>query len=524
MDASPDARPVFERAGRREWFGLLVLAVPTLLINFDLSVLYLAVPHLTAALEPSSTQQLWILDIYGFMVAGFLITMGRLGDRIGRRKLLLIGSAVFGIASAVAAYSTSAEMLLVARVVLGIAGASLAPCTLALIKTMFTNPKQRGVAVSIWMGCFMGGAVIGPIVGGILLTNFWWGSVFLLAVPVMVAVLIVAPILLPEAKDPAAERLDLFSVALSLAAVLPFVYGIKQLASAGWQPLSLVLAVAGVAFGAAFIVRQRKIANPLLDLSLFGDRTFRGSFVLSLLGGALSGGTMLLVNLYLQLVNGYSPLKAGLWLVPTAVVMLVTIGISQGLAQKIRPAYVMSGGMVISAIGYLVLTQLDSTGGLALVVVGWGLAIVGLGPAAALGYDMILSSAPPEKIGSASGTVETGGQVGAAMGIALLGSLGTFVYGSQIEVSSAVPGQAADVARDSLAGAVAVAERLPAAISGELVGSARAAFTSGLQWVAVLGAVVFLGMAAYAVRALAHVPPTAQTESVEADDVPTSAH
>ncbi len=524
MDTDTDVRSVQHRAGRREWFGLFILAVPTLLVNFDLSVLYLAVPKLTAALDPSSTQQLWILDIYGFMVAGFLITMGRLGDRIGRKRLLLIGSAVFAVASAVAAYSTSAEMLIAARIVLGIAGASLAPCTLALIKTMFINPAQRGVAVSIWMGCFMGGAVIGPIVGGALLTSFWWGSVFLLAVPVMLLVLVVAPGLLPEARDAGSERIDLLSVALSLAAVLPFIYGIKQLASEGWQLAPLVLALIGVAFGAVFATRQLKITNPLLDLDLFRNRTFRASFVLSLLGGALSGGTMLLVNLYLQLVNGYSPLKAGLWLVPTALAMLFGIAMSQGLARKIRPAYVMSGGMMVSAIGYLVLTQLDSTGGLALVVIGWGLAIGGLGPATALGYDMILGSAPPEKIGSASGSVETGGQVGAASGIALLGSISTFVYTNKINVSSAVPEQAAEVARDSLAGAVALAGNLPAEVGSELLVSARGAFTSGLHWIAVLGAVAFAGMAVYCSRALRHVPPTETTERAQVEQEPTSAH
>jgi DHA2 family multidrug resistance protein-like MFS transporter len=499
-------------AGRREWLGLVVLSLPTLLVSVDLSVLYLALPRLAAALRPSGTQQLWILDIYGFMVAGFLVTMGTLGDRIGRKKLLLIGTAVFGAASAVAAYAANPGMLIGARTVLGIAGATLAPCTLALISTMFKHPKQRGAAVSVWMSCFMGGGVLGPIVGGALLANFWWGSVFLIAVPVMLLLLVAGPILLPEFRNPQAGRLDLASVALSLAAILPVIYAITEAARTGWRPLHIAAIVAGVVFAVIFVARQRRLADPLLDLSLFSNRTYRSAFVLSMLGGALQGGSFLLVSLYLQMVDGYSPLRSGLFLVPAAFAMVVTIMLSAGLARQFRPAYIMAGGLVVSAVGYLLLSQLSSTGGLLLLVVGWGIATAGIGPATALGYDMILGSAPPEKAGSASAIVETGGQAGVAMGIALLGSIGAAIYRSHIVVPAAVPARAAAAAHDSITGAVAVAYQLPASLGIHLLHAAREAFTSGLHTVAVVGAVVFVAMAVLTAAALRHVAPSAQPQ------------
>src|SRR5688572_32719345 len=227
------------RAGRREWLGLAVIALPCVLYSMDLTVLNVAVPHLSADLQPSSSQLLWIIDIYGFLVAGFLITMGTLGDRIGRRRLLLIGAVAFGLGSVLAAFSTSAEMLIVARALLGVAGATLAPSTLSLIFNMFHDPQQRTFAIGVWIASYSAGAAIGPLLGGVMLEFFWWGSVFLLGVPVMALILIAGPRLLPESKDPDAGRLDLTSAALSIVAVLAVIYGFKQIAEdgLGWAPL-----------------------------------------------------------------------------------------------------------------------------------------------------------------------------------------------------------------------------------------------------------------------------------------------
>src|SRR5918994_729887 len=213
MDATATARPTPTattppKAGRREWIGLAVLALPCLLYSMDLTVLHLAVPALSADLNPTSAQLLWILDIYGFVVAGMLIPLGTLGDRIGRRRLLLIGAAAFGVGSILAAFSASAGMLIATRALLGLAGATLAPSTLSLVTNMFLDAKQRTIAIGVWIASYSAGAAIGPVVGGILLEYFWWGSVFLIAVPVMVLLLILGPLLLPEYKDPNAGRQD----------------------------------------------------------------------------------------------------------------------------------------------------------------------------------------------------------------------------------------------------------------------------------------------------------------------------
>ena len=216
------------RAGRREWIGLAVLALACVLYVMDLTVLYLALPAISTDLEPTSAQLLWIIDIYGFFVAGSLITMGTLGDRIGRRRLLLIGAGAFGLVSILAAFSTSAEMLIASRALLGIAGATLAPSTLSLIFHMFQDPRQRSVAVGFWIASFSVGEAIGPVLGGVMLEHFWWGSVFLLALPVIAALLIVGPRVLPDYKDPEAGRLDLASAAMSVVAVLAVIYGSRR--------------------------------------------------------------------------------------------------------------------------------------------------------------------------------------------------------------------------------------------------------------------------------------------------------
>ena len=250
------------RAGRREWIGLAVIALPCLLYSMDLTVLHLAVPRLSVDLEPSSAQLLWIIDIYGFFVAGSLITEGTLGDRIGRRRLLLIGAAMFAIASVLAAFSKSAAMLIATRALLGIAGATVAPSTLSLIRNMFLDPRQRTTAVSIWLMSYSLGGAIGPLLGGVMLEHFWWGSVFLISVPVMALILVLGPMLLPEFRDPNAGKPDLTSAALSLAAVLTMIYGLKRMAQNGLTVTPIAFVIAGVLIGVAFVRRQERLTDP----------------------------------------------------------------------------------------------------------------------------------------------------------------------------------------------------------------------------------------------------------------------
>lgn len=509
------------KAGRQEWLGLAVLALPTLLLSLDLSVLYLALPHLVADLGPSSSQMLWIMDIYGFMIAGFLVTMGTLGDRIGRRRLLIIGSAAFGVASVLAAYSTSAEMLIATRALLGIAGATLMPSTLALISNMFRDPKQRGLAISVWMSCFMGGTAIGPLIGGVLLQYFWWGSVFLLGVPVMVLVLICAPSLLPEYRDPQAGRLDLTSVVLSLASILPIIYGIKEIAKDGLHGLPVASIAIGTALGYVFVRRQRRLSAPLLDLHLFSNRSFSAALGIMVISGAAMGGIFLLVSQYLQLVAEMSPLRAGLWLLPQAFSMILGSMLAPAIARRFGTAQVIAAGMLLAVIGLLLLTQVESTGGMAVLMAGFVIASTGLAPMGVLSTDLVIGSAPPERAGSASAMSETSGELGIALGVAVMGSVGTAVYRNRMDgaLPDNTPEEAAQATLDTLAGAAVAADQLPEQIGTVLLATAKQAFTSGLHTVAGFNAAILLLLAVLTMVMLRHVRLGAEAEpSVQGED------
>jgi DHA2 family multidrug resistance protein-like MFS transporter len=513
------------RAGRKEWIGLAVLALPAMLIAMDMTVLYLAVPELSADLQPTSNQLLWILDIYGFLVAGFLITMGTLGDRIGRRKLLMIGGAAFAVASLLAAYAPTAETLILARAVLGIAGATLMPSTLALIRNMFHEPAQRTTAIAAWMSSFMIGSIIGPLVGGALLENFWWGSVFLLAIPAMVLLLVTGPFLLPEYRDPNPGPLDLASVGLSLAAVITTIYGIKELASHGRDGLFGMPALAivlGLALGAIFVHRQRTLEHPLLDLKLFANPKFSASLgTLTLALFAMSGAFFFLAQ-YLQLVVGLTPFEAGLWTLPQALAMIVAAAVTSTLTRVMRPAYVMTGGLLVAVIGLLLLSQLDGSDSLTLLVIGQVVMSLGFGPTMILGIDMIVGTAPPERAGAASAISETGQEFGFAIGVAVLGSIGTAVYRGQLDetIPGDVPASAVETSRETLAGALEVAATLPTTLGTELVNAATQAFTRGLQVNALIAAALTIGAAFLPVLLLRHVQPSHATEEAVPGDAP----
>ena len=495
------------RAGRREWIGLAVLTLACLLYVMDLTVLHLAVPSISEDLKPSSAQLLWIIDIYGFMVAGFLITMGTLGDRIGRRKLLLVGATGFGVVSLLAAFSTSPEMLIASRALLGIAGATLAPSTLSLIFAMFQDPGQRTRAIAVWISAFSAGGAIGPVIGGVLLEHFWWGSVFLIALPVMALLLVLGPIVLPEYKDPDAGRLDLVSAGMSLVAVLALIFGLKQTAQDGIGPLSIAAIALGLVIGGLFIRRQLRLADPMLDLRLFRIPAFSASLAVNMLAIFVAVGYFLFVAQYLQLVLGLSPLVAGLWSVPSAIGFIVGSNVAPRIVRAIRPAFVMGAGLALAGVGLLVLTQVDAAGGLGVVVAASVVISLGLAPVFGLTTELIVGSAPPERAGAASAMSETAAELGGALGISILGSIGIAIYRGEVgrSLPPEVPAAVAVAARDTLGGAVGAAAGLPTTLAQGLLDAARQAFVEGMIVAAVIGAVVALGVAILAIVALRDV-------------------
>jgi MFS transporter, DHA2 family, multidrug resistance protein len=505
------------RAGRREWVGLLVLALPCLLYSMDLTVLHLAVPKLTEDLRPSSTQLLWIIDVYGFMVAGSLITMGTLGDRIGRRRLLLGGAVAFGAASVLAAFAVNAPMLIATRALLGLAGATIAPSTLSLIRNMFLDPGQRTFAIGVWITSYSVGGAIGPLIGGVLLERFWWGSVFLLAVPVMALLLAVGRTLLPEYRDPAAGRPDLLSAALSLAAVLAMIYGLKRIAQDGVGPVSLAAIAAGLAVGALFVRRQLRLPDPLIDLRLFRARAFTVSLATYGLAILVLFGGFLFLPQYLQLVLGLSPLVAGLWTLPWALAFVVGSLLTPALTRRVRPVVLMSSGLVFGAIGFALFTQIGPSTGFALFAGGSTIFALGFSPVFTLTTDLIVGSAPPERAGAAAAISETSGEFGGALGIALFGSIGVALYrgGMAGAVPPEVPAAAALEARATLGGAVAVAGQLPGPLGGPLIDAARAAFVRGIQVCAGISTVGALGLAGLAAFGLRKTGPAPRVEKID---------
>jgi DHA2 family multidrug resistance protein-like MFS transporter len=463
----------------------------------DLTVLHLSVPAISADLRPTSAELRWIIDIYGFLVAGALMTLGTLGDRIGRRRLLMLGAGSFGIASVLAALSTSAPMLIATRALLGVAGATLAPSTLSLVRNMFLDPQQRTRAIGIWITSFSVGGAIGPILGGLVLQFFWWGAVFLLAVPVMILLLTLGPRQLPEYRDPQAGRPDLASAAMSLAAVLAAIYGLKQIAQNGLGRAPIAAILIGLAIGLMFVRRQRRLANPLIDPHLFRTRGFTPSLVAYGLGVLIVFGGFLFLPQYLQLVLGLSPLEAGLWMLPSALAFVVGSNMTPVFVRRVRPAFLMTPGLVLAAFGFAMFTQVGTSTGFWFVVTGSVIFSLGTAPVFTLTNDLIIGSAPPERAGAAAGLSETAAEFGGALGIAAFGSIGVAIYRSVIvgAFPAELPGRVADAARDTLGGAMEVANRLPTDLGGAVIDAAQSAFIQGVHVVAVLSAAGSIGLA-----------------------------
>jgi DHA2 family multidrug resistance protein-like MFS transporter len=490
MLTPPDAQNPSGKASRREWVGLAVLALPCILYAMDLTVLNLAIPSLTTDLKPTAAQLLWIVDIYGFLAAGALLIMGGLGDRIGRRKLLLIGSAVFAAVSVLAAFSNSAAMLIVARGLLGIAGATMAPSTLSLINTMFRNEREKTFAVSVWVSSFSFGGAIGPVVGGALIAHFWWGAVFLAPIPIMALLLILGPKLLPEHRSKTAGRVDIVSAILTLATVLPIIFAIKHIAEGGDVQLAGLAAAIGVISGVVFVRRQLTLEDPLLDLRLFRLPALSAALAINALDFLVGFGILVIVAQYLQLVLDLSPFMAGLWGVPAGLGFVVGSLLTSALLKVLRPAYVLSGGLVLGAVGLALMAYAIEVQSLILITLGNTLFAVGSAPGTTVVADFVVSSAPEDQSGAASALSETCSEFGGALGIALLGSFATFLY--RHTLAAALPvGIPAPVTETALRG-IGAARAAAEALSGgtPLLEAAKHAYTNAAGATLVLSAAI----------------------------------
>ncbi|MFI1464937.1 MFS transporter [Nocardia carnea] len=476
--------PTRTSASPRDWAGMAVLVLPALLASMDLSVLFMASPSISADLNPTAGQLLWIMDIYGFMMAGLLITMGSLGDRIGRRRLLIIGALAFGAASVLAACASSAEMLIAARALLGLGGATLAPSTLSLIRGIFLDETQRRIAVGVWTSAFIGGVSIGPIIGGLLLEHFWWGSVFLVNVPVMVLLLIVAPLLIRESRDPDPGRFDLLGAALTPAWILPTVYGIKKMAEGGVDWIVLVPIAVGAAFFALFVARQLTANSPMIDLRLLRRPAFAGSILSNAVVVFAAAGTGLLAASYTQTVLGYAPLTAALWMLPTVAGSFLGAACASMLARTAPPGILVALGLLIAAAGFVGISFVTPSSHISTLVAGYSALTLGVGLVATLATTLVLATAPPEKAGAASALAETSSEFGGALGIAVLGTVTGTIYGAAMH---AYPTSGENTG-ESIGAAVAVARSLPDAVSAQLLQQAFAAYTDGFIVAARVGA------------------------------------
>lgn len=498
------------KASRRDWISLAVLALPCMVYAMDLTVLNLALPRISEDLKPTTSQLLWIVDIYGFFVAAFLITMGNIGDRFGRRRVLLVGAAAFTLASIIAAFAKDATTLIVMRAVLGIAGATLAPSTLSLIRNIFHDPGQRQLAIGLWITAFSVGSTLGPLVGGVVLAFFDWGAIFLVAVPVMVALLVLGPWLLPEYRDPAARPIDAASVGLSLAATLVTIHGIKALAEDGLAWRAVVEVAAGLALVAVFLARQRRLDHPLLDTALFGQPRFAAAVATYGLACLAMIGVYLFVTQYLQLVLGLTPLQTGIAIVPGSLVFVVGSLAAPRLAARYGVVTVIVRGLLVAGLGLALVALARPDQGIAAVIAGTAIMGLGMAPVFTLGNDIILTAAPPERAGAASALSETSAEFSSALGIAVVGSLGMAAYrlGLSPDLLAHLAPAARAEALATVSATFAAAAQLPAAEQAAIVDAARTAFTSALRVAALAGALIVVVTAAVVGRQLRRGPPS----------------
>ncbi|MGO4191306.1 MFS transporter [Arthrobacter sp. YAF17] len=523
------------RAPWRDWLALALLMFPVLLVAVDNTALTFALPAIARSLDATGVELLWIVDAYPLVLAGLLVAMGSLGDRIGRRRLLFVGSTGFAAVSAVTAFAPSAEWLIAGRAGLGFFGAMLMPSTLSLIRNIFPEPNRRRLAVAIWAAGFSGGAALGPIFGGWLVEHFWWGAILLVAVPIILPLLVLGPALIPESRDPNPGRVDVPSIILSLLVMVPVVYGIKILATHGLAAEPLAAIGFGLLMGYVFIRRQRHLlpaapaqsgpaqnrtapsdagarnrTAPLLDISLFGNRVFSTAIIANVLALFSFNGFILFLAQHLQLLEGQSPSESGVAMVPALIATVAAGLLVVPLVKKVRPGFVVAGGLLLSAAGYFLVAFGDHGNGPALLLAALLVLCLGVGAAETISNDLILGAAPAEKSGAAAAISETGYEIGSLLGTAILGSILTASYQGNLRLPAAVaesaPAEASAQAGETLAGAVELAEALPGPLADAVMTAARAAFDSGVHITAAIALVLMAGASVLAAVVLRKVP------------------
>jgi DHA2 family multidrug resistance protein-like MFS transporter len=485
---SDDVETEAPRVGARGWAALVVLMLPVLLVSVDNTVLSFALPEISMALSPSGAEQLWIIDVYPLVLAGLLVTMGTMGDRFGRRRMLLIGATGFAAVSALAAFAPTAGLLIAARALLGFFGAMLMPSTLSLLRSIFRNRDQRRLAIAVWASAFSAGSALGPIVGGFLLEHFAWGSVFLVAVPVLIPLLIAAPLLVPESRDPHPGRIDPISILLSMGAMIPVVYAIKSFATDGPSLVAGGWAVLGVLLGALFVRRQLRADIPMLDMALFRRGSFSGAILVNLLSVVALVGFLYFVSQHLQLVLGLSPMVAGFALVPGMAAMIVAGLTVVPISRRVHPRVLIPAALVFSVAGYLLVAFTTADHGVAPLIIAFVVLGIGIGAAETISNELILSSAPAEKAGAASAVSETAYELGAVLGTAVLGGIITAFYRGALVLPDGLPAGAAEAAKETLAGAYTAAAELPERLGTALWDAAATAFGAGIMVTSLIGA------------------------------------
>ena len=495
-----DIDPGATRATARSWWGLAVLMLPVLIVSIDNTVLSFALPAIAVDLRPSAVMQLWIVDVYPLVLAGLLVTMGNLGDRIGRRRLLLIGAVGFAAFSVVAALSTTAEMLLAARALTGVFGAALMPCTLSLLRGMFPHREDRRLAIAIWATGFATGAALGPLLGGVLLEHGHWGWVFLLALPFLLPLFVAAPFLIAESRDPNPGPLDVVALLASMLTFAPIVLALKHLATEGLDVVVILGTAISVLAGTFLVRRLLTQENPLLDVRLFAVPAFTGSVLVNLMSVVAFTGLLFFLSQHVQLVMGLSPLQAALMLLPGMLGMVAGGLYVVRLVRRFRPATLMAFGLGLSALAYAVFAFGGGAVPLWVIVAAFAALSIGVAMAETLSNDLIVSSVPPAKAGAASAVSETAYELGAVLGTTILGGILATSYAANLVLPRGLSSADEAAARETLGGALGVAESLPGTVGDALAESAKHAFDTGVVWTAGVGAVLMVGAVVLALR------------------------